>query len=233
MLFIFIDNNNPGPSDYEQKELIGRIFNSKYRSSEGKSMYGRYKISDRKANEPGPGQYRVFSEFGIYESKYAKTEPNEPPPRKERVEIPREVLKPKPKPKPKKIEPIREETHEDPKPLEENKPEESKEEPKTLEDNKPEEIKNDELKEENKPEEPKVEESKPEEEKKDDNKPEEPKIEEEKKEEPKVEDNKVEGANPEEEKKEEANPEGPNPEEEKKEEVPATQGNIETTAPAQ
>ena len=192
MLFIFIDNNNPGPSDYEQKELIGRIFNSKYRSSEGKSMYGRYKISDRKANEPGPGQYRVFSEFGIYESKYAKTEPNEPPPKKERVEIPREALKPKPKPKPKKIEPIKEETNEEPKPIEDSKQEEPKEEPKQ---------------EENK------EEPKPVEEKKEEVKADEPK--------------------PEEEKKEEAKGEEPKQEEEKKEEVPATQGNIETTSPAQ
>ena len=167
MLFIFLDNNNPGPSDYEQKELIGRIFNSKYRSSEGKSMYGRYKISDRKANEPGPGQYRVFSEFGIYESKYAKTEPNEPPPRKERVEIPREALKQKPKPK--KIKPIKEETHEEPTPEKESKPEEPKEEPKAQEDNKPEEV----PKEDNKPEETKVEESKPEEEKKEEAKGEE------------------------------------------------------------
>ena len=192
MLFIFLDNNNPGPSDYEQKELIGRIFNSKYRSSEGKSMYGRYKISDRKANEPGPGQYRVFSEFGIYESKYAKTEPNEPPPRKERVEIPREALKPKPKPKPKKIEPIKEETNEEPKPIEDSKQEEPKEEPKQ---------------EENK------EEPKPVEEKKEEVKADEPK--------------------PEEEKKEEAKGEEPKQEEEKKEEVPATQGHIETTSPAQ
>ena len=192
MLFIFLDNNNPGPSDYEQKELIGRIFNSKYRSSEGKSMYGRYKISDRKANDPGPGQYRVFSEFGIYESKYAKTEPNEPPPKKERVEIPREALKPKPKPKPKKIEPIKEETNEEPKPIEDSKQEEPKEEPKQ---------------EENK------EEPKPVEEKKEEVKADEPK--------------------PEEEKKEEAKGEEPKQEEEKKEEVPATQGNIETTSPAQ
>ena len=192
MLFIFLDNKNPGPSDYEQKELIGRIFNSKYRSSEGKSMYGRYKISDRKANEPGPGQYRVFSEFGIYESKYAKTEPNEPPPKKERVEIPREALKPKPKPKPKKIEPIKEETNEEPKPIEDSKQEEPKEEPKQ---------------EENK------EEPKPVEEKKEEVKADEPK--------------------PEEEKKEEAKGEEPKQEEEKKEEVPATQGNIETTSPAQ
>ena len=192
MLFIFLDNKNPGPSDYEQKELIGRIFNSKYRSSEGKSMYGRYKISDRKANEPGPGQYRVFSEFGIYESKYAKTEPNEPPPKKERVEIPREALKPKPKPKPKKIEPIKEETNEEPKPIEDSKQEEPKEEPKQ---------------EENK------EEPKPVEEKKEEVKADEPK--------------------PEEEKKEEAKGEEPKKEEEKKEEVPATQGNIETTSPAQ
>ena len=192
MLYIFLDNKNPGPSDYEQKELIGRIFNSKYRSSEGKSMYGRYRITDRKANEPGPGQYRVFSEFGIYESKYAKTEPNEPPPKKERVEIPREALKPKPKPKPKKIEPIKEETNEEPKPIEDSKQEEPKEEPKQ---------------EENK------EEPKPVEEKKEEVKADEPK--------------------PEEEKKEEAKGEEPKQEEEKKEEVPATQGNIETTSPAQ
>ena len=39
-------------------------------------MYGRYKIVDSKLNYPGPGQYVAFSEFGIYESKYAHTEPD-------------------------------------------------------------------------------------------------------------------------------------------------------------
>ena len=208
---IYVDNNNPGTSDYEQKELIGRIFNSKFRSSEGKTMYGRYKIADKKANEPGPGQYRVFSEFGIYESKYAKTEPNEPPPKKERVEIPMEALKPKPKkakkPKPEKIEETKEENNiEEPKAEEEPKHEEYKpEEEVKVEDSRP----------EIKAEEPKPEDNKPLEEPK----PEEAKAEEVKKEE--------------EVKVDEPKPEEAKPEEEKKEEVPVTQANIETTTPAQ
>ena len=40
-------------------------------SNPAKSILRRYKVVDSRENYPGPGQYRVFSEFGIYESKYA------------------------------------------------------------------------------------------------------------------------------------------------------------------
>ena len=40
-------------------------------SNTAKSILRRYKVVDSRENYPGPGQYRAFSEFGIYESKYA------------------------------------------------------------------------------------------------------------------------------------------------------------------
>lgn len=73
-----IQNNNPGPQDYPQKQLIGKIFDSKHVSSQGKSMSGKAKDVDLKANYPGPGAYSVFSEFGIYGSKYAKKDGQKP-----------------------------------------------------------------------------------------------------------------------------------------------------------
>ena len=65
---------------------MGQNFNSKYKSSQDKTMLGRYKVYDSRENcifiylifiiDPGPGQYTAFSEFGIYESKYAHTSPD-------------------------------------------------------------------------------------------------------------------------------------------------------------
>lgn len=74
--FVYTYNKNPGPADYSLKPLMGVIFNSRYRSNPGRSIYARYKDVNSRSNYPGPGQYRAFSEFGIYESKNAKTSQN-------------------------------------------------------------------------------------------------------------------------------------------------------------
>lgn len=70
--FVYTYNNNPGPADYNMKPLMGVIFDSRFRSNQGKSIYAKYKNVDSRSNYPGPGQYRAFSEFGIYESKSAQ-----------------------------------------------------------------------------------------------------------------------------------------------------------------
>jgi len=72
--FIYTFDKNPGPDKYDLKSLInGKGFNyvSKYKSSTAKSLYGKPKDVDSKYHYPGPGSYRQFSEFGIYESKTA------------------------------------------------------------------------------------------------------------------------------------------------------------------
>ena len=48
---------------------MGVLFNSKYRSHPPKSLYGKYKIKDDKDDNPGPGEYILPSDFGIYRSK--------------------------------------------------------------------------------------------------------------------------------------------------------------------
>ena len=70
--FVYSYNNNPGPADYEKKPLMGIIFDSRFRSYPAKSISGKWKNIDSRSNYPGPGQYRAFSEFGIYQSKSAK-----------------------------------------------------------------------------------------------------------------------------------------------------------------
>lgn len=72
--FVYNYNKNPGPSDYEKKPLFGFIFDSRFKSSLPKSISFKWKNIDSRSNYPGPGQYRAFSEFGIYESKSAKEE---------------------------------------------------------------------------------------------------------------------------------------------------------------
>ena len=73
---------------------MGINFNSKYRSSKLISMSQKFRYKDSRERYPGPGQYIRFSEFGIlvsknaiknkedsknsFNSKYAKTEGNEP-----------------------------------------------------------------------------------------------------------------------------------------------------------
>ncbi len=86
-LLFKIVNKNPGPEKYDLKGLItGTGFNyvSKYKSSTAKSISGRNKDNSMKHPskiafidiDPGPGSYRIFSEFGIYESQLASRDDN-------------------------------------------------------------------------------------------------------------------------------------------------------------
>ena len=62
----------PGPNSYRMKTLMGTIYNSKFRSGNLISMSPRIKIRDTRENNPGPGAYIRFSEFGILVSKNAR-----------------------------------------------------------------------------------------------------------------------------------------------------------------
>jgi len=68
-------NKFPGPQKYEIKPLInetdkGKIFISKFKSSLGKTMGMKYyENPQKKFSNVGPGSYRQYSDFGIYESK--------------------------------------------------------------------------------------------------------------------------------------------------------------------
>jgi len=69
------DNSVPGPDYYNLGNLFngsGFNFNSKYKSSLGKSFISRKGSFYKKNNNPGPGSYESFSEFGIYRKKYFK-----------------------------------------------------------------------------------------------------------------------------------------------------------------
>lgn len=70
-----IVNETPGPSTYKPETLIngkGVIYNSKYISSLGKSFIGKYQgYRETYLDDPGPGAYQAFSEFGIYKAKNA------------------------------------------------------------------------------------------------------------------------------------------------------------------
>ena len=57
---------SPGPSDYKKGSMFGKIFNSKFRSTNGVTMRPKIKIKDTRDCYPGPGAYGFFSEFGIY-----------------------------------------------------------------------------------------------------------------------------------------------------------------------
>lgn len=50
---------------------MGENFDSKFKSTHGRTIMGRIKPYDSRSNYPGPGMYRCFSEFGIYENKKA------------------------------------------------------------------------------------------------------------------------------------------------------------------
>ena len=189
----YVINKNPGPGAYEKKTLLGRIIDSKYTSYEARSILGRHKIIDSRSNYPGPGSYKLPSDFGQYQSKDADKYPQE------NVHV---VEKPKFEEKAwrngmKKIKKKEEKKKED-----EYKEEENKEE-----GNKEEENKEEENKEEGNKEEGNKEEGNKEEENREEGNKEEENREEENKEEKK-----------EEEKKEEGNKEEENREEEKKEE---------------
>ena len=73
----FVANKNPGPSDYPQKPLLGRVVQSQYRSYEQITMAGKHKVKDSRSNYPGPGSYIIPSDFGIYQSKDASKYPQE------------------------------------------------------------------------------------------------------------------------------------------------------------
>ena len=72
IIYIFIGNNVPGPNSYRMKTLMGTIYNSKFRSGNLISMSPKIKIKDTRENNPGPGAYIRFSEFGILVSKNAR-----------------------------------------------------------------------------------------------------------------------------------------------------------------
>ena len=62
----------PGPSDYKKGSMFGKIFDSKFRSTNGITMRPKTKILDSRDCYPGPGAYKYFSEFGIYEKDDSK-----------------------------------------------------------------------------------------------------------------------------------------------------------------
>ena len=70
-------NNFPGPETYPQKQLLGVINNSKYRSHGPITMYGRFGGVNSRLNYPGPGSYITPSDFGIYQGKDADKYPKE------------------------------------------------------------------------------------------------------------------------------------------------------------
>ena len=70
-------NKFPGPGKYDSTQLLGRIFNSKYKTNDGFSMGERHYVKDSRHNYPGPGSYALPSDFGIYQSKYADKYPKE------------------------------------------------------------------------------------------------------------------------------------------------------------
>ena len=62
----------PGPSDYKKGSMFGKIYDSRFRSTNGISMRPKFKIKDSRDLYPGPGAYKFFSEFGIYEKEEKK-----------------------------------------------------------------------------------------------------------------------------------------------------------------
>ena len=66
----------PGPSDYKKGSMFGKIYDSKFRSTNGISMRPKFKIKDSRDLYPGPGAYKFFSEFGIYEKEEKKNSNN-------------------------------------------------------------------------------------------------------------------------------------------------------------
>ena len=78
MRFKYNYGNVPGPGRYGEVEqgklipsLMGNIFNSRYRSQQPKTIFQRYKITNSRDDNPGPGEYVMPSDFGIYKSKNA------------------------------------------------------------------------------------------------------------------------------------------------------------------
>ena len=66
----------PGPSDYKKGSMFGKIYDSRFRSTNGISMRPKFKYHDSRDAYPGPGAYKFFSEFGIYEKEEKKDKSN-------------------------------------------------------------------------------------------------------------------------------------------------------------
>ena len=58
----------PGPSEYKSKNLIGNIFDSRFRSTHGIHMVFRHEVKD-KDNYPGPGAYERYGDFYKFNNK--------------------------------------------------------------------------------------------------------------------------------------------------------------------
>lgn len=63
---MFLEARSPGPI-YPGKDLMGKNFNSRYKSLNGITMYSKLHDGETKEITPGPGQYQIFSEFGEIE----------------------------------------------------------------------------------------------------------------------------------------------------------------------
>ena len=73
----FITNKNPAPNNYSLEQLLGRVYESQYKSYEPWTFARKYKIKDSRSNYPGPGSYVMPSDFGIYQSKDADKYPKD------------------------------------------------------------------------------------------------------------------------------------------------------------
>ena len=60
-------DKTPGPSDYKKGSMFGQIFDSRFRSTNGITMRPKLKIQDSRDCYPGPGAYKAFSEFSMFE----------------------------------------------------------------------------------------------------------------------------------------------------------------------
>lgn len=58
-------DNSPSPFSYNMHDLIGKVFESKFKSTNGISM-GRRLMKESRNDVPGPGAYCSYSEFGVY-----------------------------------------------------------------------------------------------------------------------------------------------------------------------
>ena len=76
--FNYTYNQFPGPGKYDTKPLLGKIYDSKYQTFDGFTIYGRYKVKDSRQNYPGPGSYKLPSDFGIYVNKNAPKPEDDP-----------------------------------------------------------------------------------------------------------------------------------------------------------
>ena len=68
-------NNIPGPNAYKMEDLINggkKIFDSRFKSNLGRTIFSRHGSYYNINNNPGPGAYESFSEFGIYNKIFKK-----------------------------------------------------------------------------------------------------------------------------------------------------------------